>query len=158
MLILGDWWSVIILGDWWKGSEFLVIGELTNLILVIGESWGVYTPPHLYTRDASTSNGHINVTIYHAFNYYLEENDTQAYVSAMFSSHRMRIPTTLAVVFNSVRMGSFTPGGGDGEREEGRKGGGGGGRETNNTKLECSNLNMVTVYYICVRSFTTGDN
>ena len=65
---------------------------------------------HLYTRDASTSNGHINVTIYHAFNYYLEENDTQAYVSAMFSSHRMRIPTTLAVVFNSVRMGSFTPG------------------------------------------------
>ena len=65
---------------------------------------------HLYTRDASTSNGHINVTIYHAFNYYVEENDTQAYVSAMFSSHRMRIPTTLAVVFNSVRMGSFTPG------------------------------------------------
>ena len=45
MLILGDWWSVIIIGDWWKGSEFLVIGELTNLILVIGESWGVYTPP-----------------------------------------------------------------------------------------------------------------
>ena len=45
MLIIGDWWSVIILGDWWKCSEFLVIGELTNLILVIGESWGVYTPP-----------------------------------------------------------------------------------------------------------------
>ena len=45
MLILGDWWSVIILGDWWKGSEFLVIGELTNLILVTGESWGVYIPP-----------------------------------------------------------------------------------------------------------------
>ena len=65
---------------------------------------------HLYKRDASTQNGHINVTIYHAFNYYLEENDTQAYVSAMFSAHRMRIPTTLAVVFNSVRMGSFTPG------------------------------------------------
>ena len=43
MLILGDWWSVIIIGGWWKGSEFLVIGELTNLILVIGESWGVYT-------------------------------------------------------------------------------------------------------------------
>ena len=60
---------------------------------------------HLYKRDASTQNGHINVTIYHAFNYYLE-----AYVSAMFSPHRMRIPTTLAVVFNSVRMGSFTPG------------------------------------------------
>ena len=65
---------------------------------------------HLYKRDASTQNGHINVTIYHAFNYYLEENDTEAYVSAMFSSHRTRIPTTLAVVFNSVRMGSFTPG------------------------------------------------
>ena len=65
---------------------------------------------HLYKRDASTQNGHINVAIYHAFNYYLEENDTQAYVSAMFSAHRMRIPTTLAVVFNSVRMGSFTPG------------------------------------------------
>ena len=47
MLILGDWWSVIILGDWWKGSELLVIGELTNLILVIGESWGggIYPPP-----------------------------------------------------------------------------------------------------------------
>ena len=25
----------------------MVIGELTNLILVIGESWGVYTPPPL---------------------------------------------------------------------------------------------------------------
>ena len=68
---------------------------------------------HLYKGDASTQNGHINVTIYHAFNYYLEQNDTQAYVSAMFSPHRMRIPTTLAVVFNSVRMGSFTPGGVD---------------------------------------------
>ena len=65
---------------------------------------------HLYKRDAFTQNGHINVTIYHGFNYYLEENYTQAYVSAMFSPHRMRIPTTLAVVFNSVRMGSFTPG------------------------------------------------
>ena len=28
-----------------------MIGELTNLILVIGESWGVYTPPPIYTRD-----------------------------------------------------------------------------------------------------------
>ena len=65
---------------------------------------------HLHERDASTQNGNINVTIYHAFNYYLEENETQAYASAMFSPHRMRIPTTLAVVFNSVRMGSFTPG------------------------------------------------
>ena len=45
MLILGDWWSVIILGDWWKGSEFLVIGELTNLILVIGESCDPPPPP-----------------------------------------------------------------------------------------------------------------
>ena len=49
MLIIGDWWSVIILGDRlvhrWKGSEFLVIGELTNYILVIGESWGYILPP-----------------------------------------------------------------------------------------------------------------
>ena len=52
---------------------------------------------HLYKRDASTQNGHINVTIYHAFNYYLEENDTQAYVSAMFSAHRMHIPTTFGI-------------------------------------------------------------
>ena len=52
MLILGDWWSVIILGDWWKGSELLVIGELTNLILVIGESWG-YIPPPIIIRLAS---------------------------------------------------------------------------------------------------------
>ena len=63
---------------------------------------------HLRKRDASTQNGHINVTIYHAFNYYLEENDTQAYVSAMFSPHRMRIPTTL--LKTTARMGSFTPG------------------------------------------------
>ena len=48
MPILGDWWSVFILGDWLKGSEFMVIGELTNLILVI-DWWimgGIY-PPNL---------------------------------------------------------------------------------------------------------------
>ena len=46
MPILGDWWSEIILGEWWKSSDFLVIGELTNLILVIGDlGGGVYTPP-----------------------------------------------------------------------------------------------------------------
>ena len=29
-----------------------MIGELTNLILVIGESWGVYTPPpHTHYSD-----------------------------------------------------------------------------------------------------------
>ena len=31
-----------------ENSEFLVIGELTNLILVIGELRRVYTPPPMY--------------------------------------------------------------------------------------------------------------
>ena len=45
MICDNSWWLV----HWWKGSELLVIGELTNYILVIGESWG-YIPPHIYTR------------------------------------------------------------------------------------------------------------
>ena len=50
------WWlvnSCLIPGDilvtrdsgWWKSSDLLVIGELTNLILVIGELRGIYPHP-----------------------------------------------------------------------------------------------------------------
>ena len=61
------WWmmmqDILVTYDsgWWRSSQFLVIGELTNLILVNGEFNGVYTPPPPPNKGAGKSFTHLYI-------------------------------------------------------------------------------------------------